>query len=227
MLLINILTEDNTNFKGRFFKKQVRPDPFYRSSVKIRNRICTIIEFNESMLGSIDLQRLLNTFKGNIIGSDTVLEKVVPAEYRFDLKPYMKRAVLGALIKNLDYITTDSALTVKDEKFILTDEYKKLAKQVKSLTVITADSVDTGEFCNYCFVEYGLFVKISQGIEQNFDDVYIDFDDMDINGKAIIKKQGRDQLLYPDPTYFTVAEDLQPLLRFNISPRLLCAAFEE
>ncbi len=224
MLIINIISKENEKFKGRFFKKQIRPDAFKRSSVTICGNTCTLLEFNENSLKMLNLERLLTTFKGRILGSDDVMGKLVPCEYRFDCKPYFKRALLSSLINNLGKSANNFTVCVIDDDFCCTDEYYNLANAVKSFSLISGESNETEKFLNRCFVEYGNYIKIKNEYVGD-DDIVIDFNDLNEDCKIVITKEGKKQLLYPDPRYFAVKNDLLPLINMGIAPDLLCAAF--
>ncbi len=224
MLVIKILSTKKENYKGRFFQKQIRPDAFKRSCHNICGKTCTIMEFNESMLSTLNLERLLNTFKGQIIGPEDAVEKIVPEEFRYDYKPYFKRAILSSLLNNLGDCARNLSVCIRDKNFVFSNEYCNLANSVKSFTLITNENDDTGKFCNYCFVEWGNFINLTDDKKTN-EDVFVNFDDIDINGKILIIKEGKEQLLYPDPRYFSVKEELIPLLNMGVHPKVACAAF--
>lgn len=222
MLIINIVSNENEKYKGRFFKKQIRPDAFKRSCMRICGKICTLMEFNENMLGTLNLDRLFITFKGQILGAEWVLEKLVPCEYRFDNRPYFKRALLSSLINNLGKSANNYSVCVIDDDFCCSDEYYNLANAVKSFTLISRENNETDKFTNHCFVEYGNYIKISDKYVSG--DIILDFNMLD-DSKIIITKEGKEQLLYPDPRYFSVKDDLLPLINMGIDAKILCGAF--
>lgn len=225
MLIVDVVSNKKDNFKGRFFKKQIRIDPFKRSSLSICDKPCTVIEFEESMLPTLDIERLLNTFKGQIIVTRNVQEKIIPYEYRFDYKPYFKRALLSSLLNNLGKNISSISVCVNDDSFQFSNEYCKLANAVKTFTLVSENSCETDKFCNYCFVEYGNYITVEKKIDTNCD-VIIDFHKLDNDGRIIITKEGNEQLLYPDPKYFLVKEEFLGLINMGIDPKILCAAFE-
>ncbi len=224
MLIVNITPTENTIFKGRFFKKQLRPDAFKRSCMNLCGKSCTLLEFNESMLHTLDLDRLLKTFKGEIIGANKVLEKIVPIEYRFDPKNYFKKALVSSLCNNIEKNANNLTIGIKDENFEFSEEYCKLANMVKSFTLIAKQSEHTKKLSDYCFLEYGNFIRITDRVAYS-DDIILNFDNLDDDCKLIIFKEGKDQLLYPDPEYFLIKQELAELLNLGINPKLLCAAF--
>ena len=226
MLIINVISDDKIKFKGRFFKKQVRPEAFQRYLVRIGEEPCTIIEFNECMLPTLNLQQLFKAFKGKVLASKKNYEKLVPIEYRFDFKPYYKRALLSSLMKTFDENDVNLSISIKDDDFVLSNEYLEISKMAKQFKLVSKDSRDTEIFCNKSFVEYGLFVRMSSFYHPSDEDIFLDLDAMDDSGKVIITKQGKSQLLYPDPQYFSLPEDMRAFLKYGISPKLLCAAFE-
>ena len=225
MLIVYVVSNKKDNFKGRFFKKQIRIDPFKRSSLSICDKPCTVIEFEESMLPTLDIERLKNTFKGRIIVTRNVQEKIIPYECRFDYKPYFKRALLSSLLNNLGKNISSISVCVNDDSFQFSDEYCKLANAVKTFTLVSENSCETDKFCNYCFVEYGNYITVEKKIYTNCD-VIIDFHKLDNDGRIIITKEGNEQLLYPDPKYFLVKEEFLGLINMGIDPKILCAAFE-
>ncbi len=224
MLIINIKNSERIKYKGRFFKKTIRPDPFTRESKIICGQNCTILEFDESSLEKINLERLLNTFKGKIIGPQSALDRVIPAEYRFDYKPYFKRALLSALINSISNDITRFSVSVNDNEFKFCDEFLELANAGKSFSLISDETADVKRLADQCFVEFGNFINVTDKLNLN-DDIIIDFNDLDEACKILILKQGKEQLLYPDPRYFLIKEDLLPLVNLGIEPRILCAAF--
>ncbi len=224
MLIIKISSSNKEGHKNRYFKKQIRPDAFKRSCQSFCGKACTILEVNEGMLYTLNLDRLFNTFKGSIIGPIDDIEKIVPEEFRYDYKPYFKRALISSLVNNLGDLSRNFSVCVKDNNFIFSKEYCKLANNVKTFTLVTNENADTERFCNYCFVEYGNFIKLTGELKTK-EDVFVNFDDVDINGKILILKEGKEQLLYPDPRYFLVKDDFLGLINMGVDPKILCAAF--
>ena len=224
MLIVNVVSNNKENFKGRFFKKQIRIDPFKRSCISICGKNCSVIEFEESVLPTLDIERLLNTFRGQIIATRSVSEKIIPCEYRFDYKPYYKRALLSSLSNNLGKNMSGISICVSDDDFQFSDEYCKLANGVKTFTLVSQENNETDKFCNYCFIEHGNFISVEKTVTKTFD-VIIDFQKIDNNGRIIITKEGNEQLLYPDPKYFLIKDEFLGLINMGIDPKILCAAF--
>lgn len=224
MLIINLKKTDYSNSRGRFFKKQIRPDPFARESKIICGLRCNYLEFDESAIHTFNLERLMNTFKGRIIGSPSALEMIVSDEYRFDYRPYFKRASLSALINSVGRDISNVTVSVKDNAFVFSHEYLVLANAVKSFSLISEETPETKKLSDKCFIEFGNFIRVSDKTNYNHD-VIIDFKNLDDDCKIMILKQGREQLLYPDPRYFLMNDELLPLVNMGINPRVLCAAF--
>ncbi len=223
MLIIDINGTENKENKGHFFKKQVRPDPFKRSTVSIRGKSCVFLELNEKSVHTLNFGRLLNTFKGEILCSDKVSEEIVPSEYRFDCRPYFKRALLSSLINNLGESAKVLSVCIKDSDFKFCDEYLTLANAVKSFSLVSHGNTETEKFSSRCFVDFGNYINISDVYVPS--DVFIDFNKMESDSKIMITKEGRTQLLYPDPRFFAVKDDVLPLINKGISPKLICSAF--
>ncbi len=224
MLIINLKKTDHSNLKGRFFKKQIRPDPFVRENKVICGLKCNYLEFDEGELHTLNLERLMNTFKGQIIGSSSALEMIVSDEYRFNYKPYFKRALLSALINSIGNGISSFSVSVKDDAFVFNHEYLELANAVKSFSLVSEETIETKKLSDKCFIEFGNFIRVSDKI--NFtDDIIIDFKNLEDDCKIMLLKQRREQLLYPDPRYFLINEELLPLVNLGINPRVLCAAF--
>ena len=224
MLIINLKKNENNKFKGRFFKKQIRPDPFTRETITICGKKCTYLEFNEEALKEFNLERLVNTFKGQIIGTNDALEKIVPSEFRFDYRQYFKRALLSSLINNIEGSISCFDILIKDDDFCFNDEYLKLANSVKSFSLISEETDETRKLSDKCFIEFGNFIKVIAKTDLNAD-IIIDFRNLDEDCKILFLKQGREQILYPDPRYFTMKDELLPLVSMGIEARVLCAAF--
>lgn len=225
MLIINIVSSDADKFKGHFFKRQIRPDAFKRTSMKICDKTCTFMEFNEQTLDTLNLDRLFNTFKGRILGAEAVVKRVIPEGYRFNYRPYFKRALLSSLVNNLGKNANNYSVCVIDDDFCCTDEYYKLANSVRSFSLISRENNETEKFSNHCFVEYGNYIKIMNSYVGN-DDIVVDFNKMDVDCKIMLLKEGKEQLLYPDPRYFMVKDELLPFINMGIDGKLLCAAFQ-
>ncbi len=223
MLIVTINTSYEKDFKGRFFKKQISPEPFKRSAIKICGKYCVLLELCEKTLGTINLERLLNTFKGDILCSANVSEKLVPVEFRFDCEQYFKRALLSSLINNLGESARHLSICIKDSAFVFSDEYLTLANCVKSFTLVSKENKAVVEFSSRCFEEYGNFITISDEVVSA--DLIVNFKNLETDGKTLIIRDGRNQLLYPDPRYFVVKEDLLPLVNMGINPKIVCSAF--
>ena len=109
---------------------------------------------------------------------------------------------------------------------MFSDEYCKLANMVKSFTLITKQSEHTKRLVDYCFMEYGNFIRVTDSVRY-VDDIFLNFDKIEDDCKLMIIKEGKEQLLYPAPEYFFVKKELSELLNIGISPKVLCAAFSK
>ena len=181
-----IATTENTKYKGRFFKKQIRPDAFKRSCMSFGGQSCTLLEFNESMVHTLDLERLFKTFKGEIIGPDRVLEKLVPCEYRFDPKSYFKRALISSLSNNIEKNANNLTVGIKDDAFVFFEEYCKIANMVKSFTLIAKQNEHTKKLVDYCFMEYGNFIRVTDSVRYA-DDIFLNFNKIEDERSTPIK----------------------------------------
>ena len=95
----------------------------------------------------------------------------------------------------------------------------------KAVTIVTDNNIFTEKFAKDCFYEYGSIVNIKKENSTQINDIFLDFNQIDNNGKLMINVKGKDFLLYPDTRYFDNCVEYQKLLPYNIEHNVICSAF--
>lgn len=229
MLIINIKNEELKREKKTFLRKKRRDYevPFTRNSIKIADKDCTLLEFNSENIDNVNLEKLLKIYKGRILASNDVMGKYIPEKYRFDCKPYFKRAVMSALATYIENSNNKNvSLCIRDSNFRLFSEAVRLAKISRNLIIISEENINTQKFSDYCFLQFGTLVKFKKISETYSFDIYLNLDEIDESGKVWIKIDGKDSILYPDPEYFRCDSGLNNVLSYGIPIKIACAAFE-
>lgn len=228
MLIIKFSESENERIKREWlFKRKKKTDRgIKRENITVCGKVCTLVEINEKFILSNELQRLLKVFNGRIIGSPEALHKFVPEEYRFDFRSYFKRAVISSLINNFKNNLAEFCVCIRDADFDLLAEYADLARKTKRLVILCEENNKTSIFTQYCFTEYGVYVDFKNLNNVYSCNIFIDFSDIDETGKLLIKFNGKDTLIYPDPEYFIALKELSCVLKIGVPVKIACAAFE-
>lgn len=229
MLIIKIKQEENINKKKEKRRKREKHNnkSIERSNIKIDNEIHTVLSLSESEFHSAEFERLLKVYKGKVVAPmDDVLCEVVE-DYIFDTKPYFKRAVLSAFLKNSeDDLLRGRTVCVVDSDFQITQEYAELAKFARKLVIISEKNITTQKFTDYCFLNFGAVVSFKNEINHMDYDIWFELDNIFDDGRIIIKYKDRDAVLHPDPDYFLCNKSVSDVISLGIPIKTACAAFE-
>lgn len=214
--------------KKRFFRKQrVNAPSFERFNFKYSNKVHTIISIPENMLGSDEFLKLLKVFKGQVLVCDDPKINDIVEPYRFDVYPYFKEAVFSSMYNLVSSEKSINTVCIKDEKFYVYSKLLNLVKICKNVVFEAEPTIELQRFCDDCYMEYGAFVKVTEIYRNRGDGIYFNTSDIDSDGKGTIFLNGKESIIYPDPTYFYCDNNLKELLKYKIPIKTLCAAFNE
>lgn len=229
VLKINGEREKIKKVKGLFRKKifYETPEDIKRYSVEVKGKKVLVLELTEKDLDKEDVITLLKMYKGRVLVSEDNINYELLKEYLFDPKAYFQRAVLSSLKNQIRTVNKEwKNICIKIDDFSPFTELFELVKISKKVTFITQKNPTTNKFLNDCYYEFGAMVSV-KGECSSENDVFLDLDKIDGNGKLMINVKGKSFLLYPDTTYFTGDEEYKKLVNFNIHHNLICAAFSK
>ena len=201
MLIIKILSEEKDRKKSLF--KRSKKMLYNRRSVLIDNNVYTLIECTDSFCVSEEFQRLLNVYKGQLLLPEKGNLKKLHNEYLFDVRPYLKRAVISGFTKYIkDNIYHNNTLCVIDDNFVFTKEYLDLAHKVRNLVIISENNLEAQRFMDYCYLNLGTFVRFKEKLMDIKWDLYIDLTEVSEPGAVLVRFNDKTSVFFPDNEYF-------------------------
>lgn len=226
MLILDI-QEKIKKEKKRCFRKQKTNNPnFERQNFTYGNKVHTIVSVSENLLDSEDFIKLIKMFSGKILVCDDDRINNIIAPYRFDPLPYFKKAVFSSLFNLVSSDKSISTVCIKDD-FKSTSKLLDLVGICKNIILETEPTIELQRFCDECYMNYGAFVKVTSFYSNRGKGVYFNTNDIDSEGKGTIFLEGKESIIYPDPAFFSCNEQLKNLLKYKISVKTLCAAFND
>ncbi len=232
MIILRLAEEQNTQKKRSLKRKKrnVKEELFNysRSGIIIDNKPHFVISVTEKTLEDFEFQQLLDKYKGSIIVPENLETQPEISKLVFDATPFMKKAVFEnfrIMICNGDY--KDATLLIKDMDFLLSDEIPRLLPYVKSITVYTSSLKSVKEWQENCFVEYGVKPKVVSDEKASFMkfDIFADFENIE-NDYLKISIYNEIKKIYPNFKFLQIPDELKILENFNISKKMICAAFK-
>ena len=232
MLILDFVDErELVNKPKRRFLKRIhieKNSEIKRYSLNVNNKNVIILKITEKGLKEDDVSTLLKIYKGKVLVSGKYMEKEDLKEYLYSPKEYYQRALISSLTNQIKTVNKDwKNVTIKIENFKPTKELYELVRISKNITLITESNFNTEKFLNNCYYEYGAIVSMKNKNTSTQDDVFIDLNKIDNNGKLMINAKGKEFLLYPDARYFEKSSEYQKLAPYNIEYSLICSAFSD
>lgn len=219
MLVLNVINEDmrrRNGISGR--KKKI----FYpeRYNACIGNKLYNIVDIRKENLNDSSVMKLLSINRNKVLkcSCNDVNEHI--KDYLMDITPYLKRAILSAVIKELEQGLLFENLCVKDSSFVESKEYYSLAKKLRKLSVV-CDNVAINNFRDICYNNLGL------GVENVFCSEYqafLDFDSIVTEKGAFITVNDNQILVYADEEYFFVDDNVSKLMKYEVPKEYACAS---
>ncbi|MBQ8182517.1 MAG: hypothetical protein IJ025_01275 [Clostridia bacterium] len=228
MLIIKYSDSKNGKEKQRtFIKRKIKRERgVKRENIIILGKVCSLLEINDNIYSTNELERIFKVFSGKIIGKPSIIREFVPEEYRFCYETYYKRAIVSSIIKNFNNNLSGFSVCIRDNDFQLLPEYADLVGKTKKLVFLSERNQNAAIFSQYCFVEYGAYVDFKNLCDTYSHNLFLDFLDIDETGRTFIKLDGKDMLIYPDAEYFITDYELSEVLKVGVPAKIACAAFE-
>ncbi len=230
MLLLDFVDERELlkKQKRKIFRKKEseKNSVIKRDSINVNGKNVTILELSERDLEKEDVLTLLKIYKGKVLVSEKFKKKDLLKEYLYSPEKYYQRALLSSLINQVKTVNREwKFVVVKISGFSPFKEFYELVRISKSVIIITETNSSIEKFLNDCYYEYGAIVSIKKENISIKNDVYLDLDIFDSNGKLMINAKGKEFLLYPDIRYFENCSEYQKLAPYNIEYNIICSAF--
>ena len=223
VLLFNIIEDisevDNSFFKRR--KKRVLQP--VRENLRINNNTYTIVHMNRNNINDSFVKRILMVNRGRTLKCDSEEINIYISEYLLDIRPYIKRAILAALLKEMPYNNSFSSLCIYDDEFRLNDEYFDIAEKARTISIIGENKTEIELFRHKCYHDLGLIVDCSD----KYCELYhtsLDLNDIMMNKSAFLSIDGCKMLIYADESYFNVDDNVSQLLKYNVPIEYACAS---
>ena len=227
MLILDI-QEAKIKERKRIFRKQKINAPLIeRHNFKYNNKIHTVVTIPENMLESEEFLKLIKVFKGQVIACDDPRINDIVEQYRFDTKQYFKQAVFSSLYNIISSDKNVDTICIKDESIIGDTKLFELVRICKNVIFETENTIALQRFCDECYINYGAFVRVTEYYKNKEYGIYLNTSEIDSEGKATIFVNGKESIIYPDPSYFCCDEKLKEFLKYKIPIKTLCAAFNE
>lgn len=227
MLIIDLQEKVQKDKKRFLRRRKINISTFDRQNFKYGNKVHTILSISESLLDSEDFFKLIKMFSGKILACDDDRINSIIEPYRYDVKPYFKEAVLSSLVNLVVCDKSIDTICIKDEKIKISPKLADLVRLCKNIIIETEPTIELQRFCDECYMNYGAFVKVTSFYSNRGKGVYFNTNDIDSEGKGTIFLEGKESIIYPDPTFFLCNEQLKNLLKYKISVKTLCAAFSD
>ena len=201
---------------------------FKRSSVKVNGKNAVVLEITERSIDCDEFRTLLKIYQGRVLLCDGDKRVGIPESVLFNPKKYFMRALLSTLANRINTVNKEwKRIIIKTDDFEPYKEFYPVVKISKSLCLQTKNTPLTKKFAHTCYNEYGAVVQISEDADKNLYDVFLDFEEIDKDGKLIIAVKGKPTLLYPDVTYFENNSEYEKIANLGIDYNTVCAAFSD
>lgn len=194
-----------------------------RENIKINNKIFSIISLTFDDLKSDDVLSLIKMNRGKVLDTKYSFVNEYIGDYLYNFKFYFKKAILSNICNSLHSMDKNINYIIEDYDFYQYSEYYKLAKGVRSLSIICEKNNSFSEFSHNCFYDYGLVVNNNS--EKNCNSFYINLNKIDGNGKAVFYYKLNSGIIYPDPQYFKWNDDIRKLTDAGVSFECACSVF--
>ena len=231
MLILKLNNEaEDVKRKRAFFrrkKESVKESEFNRYSINVNGKTVLVLELKENELACEDVKTLLKIYKGKVLVSKEHKNNQHLKGYLFEPGEYYKRAVLSSLKNQIRTVNRDwKFISVKINDFSPFKELYEIVKISKRVNLITQKNAQTIKFANDCYNQYGSIISIN-GEAFAGNEIFLDLDKTDSNGKLMISVKDKDFLLYADNNYFQAEEEFKKLVPFNLEHNIICAAFSK
>lgn len=232
MLVLDFVNERELCRKSqrKFFRKKglENNNELKRYSVNVNGVNVIVLELTENDLNNEDVLTFLKIYKGKVLVPENYKRKESLKEYLYLPDEYYQRALLSSLINQIKTVNREwKSVAVKTVDFTPHKEIYELVRLTKSVTLITQNNLYTEKFLKDCYYEYGAIVNVKNQNLSMKNDVYLDLNEIDNNGKLMINAKGKEFLLYPDTKYFENCPEYQKLSGYSIEHNLICSAFSD
>lgn len=225
MLILDIQEAKIKERKRLFRKEKIKASLIERHNFKYNNKIHTVVTIPENMLESEELLKLIKVFKGQVLACEDNRINDIVKPYRFDTKQYFKEAVFSSIYNLVSSDKSVDTVCIKAESIKADSKLFELVRICKNVVIENENTIELQRFCDECYMNYGAFVKVTEYYKNKEYGIYLNTSEIDFEGKARIFVNGKESIIYPDPSYFCCDEKLKEFLKYKIPIKTLCAAF--
>ena len=229
--------------KNRIIKRKSNNEKLFnysRSGIVINNKPHFVISVSEDTLEDLEFQKLISKYKGSVVASQN-LEKIDwLRDILYDLKPFKKEILFESFknkLKSKEFINRslliiDYDLKIEDnlliEDITLLYEIPEVLPFIKTIGILTKSKIDTSDWENTCFSEYGVkpVVIRNKGWDniKNYD-IIADFEKIEDN-RLTMNISGEKTILHPFFKLLEVPDELKILENLDLSKTTICGAFK-
>ena len=218
--------------KNRIIKRKSNNEKLFnysRSGIVINNKPHFVISVSEDTLEDLEFQKLISKYKGSVVASQN-LEKIDwLRDILYDLKPFKKEILFESFknkLKSKEFI--NRSLLIIDYDLTLLYEIPEMLPFIKTIGILTKSKIDTSDWENTCFSEYGVkpvVIRNKGGYNIKNYDIIADFEKIEDN-RLTINMSGEESVLYPFFKLLEVPAELKILENLDLSKTTICGAFK-
>ena len=236
MLVIKDLFEniEHNNIRRGLRKNKSKSNiEFIRYTDYIKSKPFYILEINKSFVEAPNIQKLLTGFQGNVVVNENIDAGFI-RKYLFDETDYVIRALLSSFLRVISYeagvksvyirlISNNNRGEADRSNAIIFDEIYPIIKSVRDVNIVLKSEAQLQLLREKCFRRYGTIINSRECENVLMYDAYLDFENVDCDGKCEMYLKGRSCILYPDSSYFEVDDDIRKLLAYGVNKKVACA----
>ena len=207
--------------KNRIIKRKSNNEKLFnysRSGIVINNKPHFVISVSEDTLEDLEFQKLISKYKGSVVASQN-LEKI----------DWLRDILFESFknkLKSKEFI--NRSLLIIDYDLTLLYEIPEVLPFIKTIGILTKSKIDTSDWENTCFSEYGVkpvVIRNKGGDNIKNYDIIADFEKIEDN-RLTINMSGEESVLYPFFKLLEVPDELKILENLDLSKTTICGAFK-
>ncbi len=222
LLVFNVVKEEVSYEKSVFGRRKTKTFQPDRFNVYLDNKIYNIVNLTKNNINDKSVRRILEINRNSVLKCNCNDINSQISEYLMDITPYMKRAILSSVIKELEQGFVFQSLCIKDSCFAEADEYYSLARKLRRFAIVCDDNKEFNNFRNRCYNNLGLNIECLNQSNECY--AYLDLDNIIMDKSAFMTINNNQVLIYADEGYFNVDKNVSELLKYEVPKEYACAS---